>query len=96
MTSRDFCYWLQGYLELRQNKDAALEAGQVQCIAKHLAMVFTHEIDPSAGPREQQQKLDAIHNQTQQQNEAVLQKQLAMNQHQHLTNQNQFGPKMRC
>src|SRR5579864_1376224 len=51
MTSRDFCYWLQGYFEILRAAGGAstpsLNAGQVQCIQKHLAMVFKHEIDPS-------------------------------------------------
>jgi hypothetical protein len=47
MTSRDFCYWLQGYFEICPNK--SLNAHQVEIIKKHLAMVFVHEIDPSFG-----------------------------------------------
>lgn len=63
MTSRDFCYWLQGHLELRGlNSGLALDAGQVECIRKHLNLVFKHEIDLSAGSAEHQLKLDAIHN----------------------------------
>lgn len=59
MTSRDFCYWLQGYFELTEAK--GLCAAQVEAIERHLAMVFTHEIDPSMGPRATQSLLDAIH-----------------------------------
>lgn len=59
MTSRDFCYWLQGFLELRD--DASITAEQAKCIQRHLALVFVHEIDPSAGPPEHQAKLDAAH-----------------------------------
>lgn len=63
MTSRDFCYWLQGYFEI--NATAAshpeLSVEQVDCIRKHLALVFIHEIDPSAGPPEHQAKLNAVH-----------------------------------
>ncbi|RJQ27104.1 hypothetical protein C4577_02165 [Candidatus Parcubacteria bacterium] len=49
MTSREFCYWLQGYFEIRENSPSAnfLNAEQMDCIKKHLAMVFHHEIDPS-------------------------------------------------
>jgi hypothetical protein len=64
MTSRDFCYWLQGYIEIEKERAGAigmLGEGQVQCIAKHLALVFVHEIDPSAGPPEHQAKLNEIH-----------------------------------
>ena len=59
MTSRDFCYWLQGFFELRGKEDMSSE--QVECVAKHLALVFKHEIDPSAGPPKHQDDLDKIH-----------------------------------
>ena len=61
MTSRDFCFWLQGYLELRANKDASLSTEQARCIASHLALVFTHDIDPSMGAPAHQTKLNEIH-----------------------------------
>ena len=57
MTSRDFCYWLQGFLELRGPGEATKE--QVECIQKHLAMVFKHEIDPSYADSD---ALNEIHN----------------------------------
>lgn len=52
MTSREFCYWLQGYFEIESlvsNKpdQPTLTTEQVQMIQRHLAMVFKHEIDPS-------------------------------------------------
>lgn len=58
MTSRDFCYWLQGYFELTkvgsgptpQTDPMWLTQDQTSCIQKHLNMVFYHEIDPSYGP----------------------------------------------
>ena len=56
MTSRDFCYWLQGYIELSPMKSLSLH--QIQEVQKHLSLVFKHEIDPA----EQQEKLNAIHN----------------------------------
>jgi hypothetical protein len=65
MTSRDFCYWLQGYFEITMadhpngGKVAQLGRGQVENIQKHLAMVFVHEIDPSFG--EDQSKLNQLH-----------------------------------
>lgn len=37
-----------------------LSAAQVECIRRHLAMVFVHEIDPSF-PKEQQEALDEAH-----------------------------------
>ena len=48
MTSRDFAFWLQGFLELSP-KGQPMTAEQVQCIQNHLALVFVHEIDPSMG-----------------------------------------------
>jgi len=46
MTSRDFCYFLQGFFEL-QGTNQALTPEQVQIIRNHLKLVFLHEIDPS-------------------------------------------------
>lgn len=45
MTSRDFCYWLQGYFEISGRKNLDVKA--VDMIKRHLSMVFKHEIDPS-------------------------------------------------
>lgn len=45
MTSRDFCYWLQGHFEI--GNATALGTRETEMIKRHLAMVFTHEIDPS-------------------------------------------------
>lgn len=61
MTSRDFVYWLQGYFEIREPKDAALTCAQVDLIRRHLAMVFAHEIDQSAGDAAHQSKLNETH-----------------------------------
>lgn len=69
MTSRDFCYWLQGYFEIHNvnmpNNQKELRGGltnhQVDVVRKHLALVFKHEIDPGAGPPEHQAELNAIH-----------------------------------
>lgn len=60
MTSRDFCYWLQGYFEIQGGAPSALDHEQLECIRKHLAMVFIHEIDPSF-PKEQKAALDSAH-----------------------------------
>jgi len=57
MTSRDFCYWLQGFFELEGPYQIEHEA--VELIQKHLNMVFEHEIDPSFG--EDSGKLTEIH-----------------------------------
>jgi len=67
MTSRDFCYWLQGYFEIigaeyRSPLDInkiGLSAVQTKCVQNHLALVFKHEIDPSYGG--DQEELQEIH-----------------------------------
>lgn len=58
MTSRDFCFWLQGYFEI--SGAAGLSVEQAEIVRKHLGLVFVHEIDPSAGPPAHQATLDAI------------------------------------
>lgn len=61
MTSRDLVYWLQGYFEiLGESKPLTVE--QADCIKRHLAMVFRHEIDPSMGDKKHQEELTKIHN----------------------------------
>jgi hypothetical protein len=59
MTSRDFCYWLQGLLELGEVTE--LNSKQVEILKNHLAMVFVHEIDPSFGDQKKQDKLNSLH-----------------------------------
>jgi len=59
MTSRDFCYWLQGLFEL--GNPQTLTPEQIQIIRNHLNMVFYHEIDPSFGGPEVQDALNEIH-----------------------------------
>lgn len=59
MKSRDFCYWLQGMFELTST--TSLDAIQTDKIKKHLAMVFKHDIDPSAGLSAHQQELNDLH-----------------------------------
>ncbi len=63
MTSRDFCYWLQGWFEIQQagGFGARIEEKQSEIIQKHLNLVFKHEIDPSMGNKEHQQELNKIH-----------------------------------
>jgi hypothetical protein len=41
MQSRDFCYWLQGFFELRQGSEP-LDAAQVTLVKRHLDLVFQH------------------------------------------------------
>lgn len=66
MTARDFCFWLQGYLELTPREPGVMREGmspqQVQTIASHLSLVFRHEIDPSMGNKDHQDALNKIHN----------------------------------
>lgn len=70
MTSRDFCYWLQGYLEIRKagpqppepHGDMGMHSAQVEMIQRHLALVFKAEIDPSFNPTITP-ALNQIHNQ---------------------------------
>lgn len=45
MTSRDFCFWLQGFFEVSKAKTLGDE--QTEIVKRHLSMVFKHEIDPS-------------------------------------------------
>lgn len=64
MTSRDFCYWLHGFFELQaatSPANARLTAEQSDVVRRHLAMVFAHEIDPQAGGKEVQKKMNEIH-----------------------------------
>lgn len=62
MTSRDFCFWLQGFFEVQ--KPLEINAEQTEMIKRHLNLVFVHDIDPSMGPEEQQAKLNSIHGKT--------------------------------
>jgi len=68
MTSRYFCYWLQGFFELQEgcqtNVAIGLNNKQIGLIKKHLSMVFKHEIDPSYGTKPEQDVLNNIHNNT--------------------------------
>lgn len=66
MTSRDFCFWLQGFLELREDEPGintmqGLNGHQADVVRKHLALVFKHEIDPSMGGPKEQAALDSLH-----------------------------------
>lgn len=48
MQTRDFCYWLQGALELPAKSEDGLSADQLKVIQYHLNMVFVHDLDPKA------------------------------------------------
>lgn len=63
MTSREFCYWLQGFFEINFDCEPGaapegLTPEQTGCIRRHLSMVFKHEIDPSYP---NQSELGALH-----------------------------------
>ena len=60
MKAENFCYWLQGKIEL-DGEPTAWSKEQVATVAAHLALVFQHDIDPKAGGPEVQAKLNAIH-----------------------------------
>jgi len=45
MKPEEFCYWLQGFLEMSDAK--TMNAKQVASLKAHLALVFEHAIDPS-------------------------------------------------
>lgn len=66
MTSRDFCYWLQGYFEMagvRPDVGCTLTNEQVKTVQRHLSLVFVRELDKEAPPAEQE-KLNKIHHGT--------------------------------
>lgn len=49
MSTRDFCYWLQGYFEINGGTEllqpGLLSSDKVKIIKNHLALVFKHDID---------------------------------------------------
>ncbi|MGD9726487.1 MAG: hypothetical protein AB7L09_02915 [Nitrospira sp.] len=60
MTSRDFCYWLQGLFELAN--PPTLDEKKTRLIKQHLNLVFIHEIDPShSDDPKVQGALQAVH-----------------------------------
>ena len=61
MKARDFCFWLQGAIEMG-SFHAGCSAEQLETLRKHLALVFKHEIDPEMGDEEHQNQLNTIHN----------------------------------
>lgn len=60
MTERDFCYWLQGYFEIAGD-DSTLTPERLECVKRHLSMVFEHTIDPSYGDKKKQEILNVLH-----------------------------------
>jgi hypothetical protein len=66
MKATDFCYWLQGYFELKKANrgapvDLSISQQQAETIMNHLALVFKHDIDPKQGTPEHQAELQSIH-----------------------------------
>jgi hypothetical protein len=63
MTSRDFCYWLQGYFEISHIDGQSISEEKADVIKRHLNLVFEHEIDPSidGGNKDIKEKLMKIH-----------------------------------
>lgn len=65
MTSRDFCFWLQGFFEIGDSGATcqSLNADQITTIRRHLALVFKHEIDLAIEAEKPGSKpaLDEIH-----------------------------------
>lgn len=64
MTSQEFCFWFQGFLELRGAASvttSGMSERQVEIVKEHLSLVFAHEIDPSHGDPAHQLTLNAIH-----------------------------------
>ncbi len=59
MTSRDFCFWLQGMFEISSVE--SLTAEQTKIVKDHLNLVFKHEIDPSMGSETHQTILNTAH-----------------------------------
>jgi len=60
MTSTNFCYFLQGLLEVGDPK--TISAKDLQRIKGHLQLVFRDEIDPSMGNAKHQKELNDAHN----------------------------------
>lgn len=60
MTSRDFCFWLQGFFEINGDTNE-ITTEQSQIIQRHLSLVFAHDIDPSMGDQSVQDKLNDLH-----------------------------------
>lgn len=63
MKASQFCYWLQGFFEIEneRNQNVDLTKKQVDVIQRHLALVFKHELDAEHGDAAHQAELQAIH-----------------------------------
>lgn len=59
MKADNFCYWLQGFMELG-SPDIVTEE-QLSDIKAHLRIVFKYDIDLSYGNKTHQQLLSSLH-----------------------------------
>lgn len=52
MSPQEFCYWLQGFFELRDDHGGptSISAAQAECIQKHLALVFENKTGTAPAP----------------------------------------------
>lgn len=65
MTSREFCYWLQGWFELNESLPDSSKIQHnptLDMIKNHLNLVFYHEIDKTYSEDQKvQQEMNEIH-----------------------------------
>lgn len=59
MTSQNFAYWLQGYLEIKDPD--VISKKELKMILGHLRLVFRDDIDPKMGDKEHQKVLNELH-----------------------------------
>jgi len=59
MTARDFCYWLQGFIEMTGSE--SLSPHQMGLLKRHLNLVFVHGIDTPDPTGELQAAHDGKH-----------------------------------
>lgn len=60
MKAENFCYWLQGYMELQNPKQ--ISSKELDDIKAHLRITFKYDIDLSHGDANHQKRLSEIHN----------------------------------
>ena len=60
MTTQNFCYFLQGFLELGSPETISPE--NLKMIKGHLSLAFRDDIDPSMGGAKHQEILNKLHN----------------------------------
>ncbi len=49
MKASEFCYWLQGYIEIGHDNmhQLGMTHEQVEIVKRHLSLVFVHDLDPA-------------------------------------------------